>query len=131
MHWPPGEVFVSCEEQGTFGSSSTWAHAQHLRQRRALAIHPAHEAFHRVGQVQHKVWLAVNDLAWLAVGERSRTGGVRINHAVVRAVGVFGKAIGVVVSLPAPINQVTEFITLAGGQVDSCPPNPIAIESGG
>ena len=64
-------------------------------------------------------------LGWRSVSEAAG-GGVEIDHAVVRAVGVFGKAIGVVVSLPAPIDQVTEFITLAGGQVDSCPPNPIA-----
>lgn len=58
-------------------------------------------------------------------------GHFEIDHSIVSAIPVVDKAIGVIIGLPAPIDQITELIAVAGRQIDRGAPDAVAIREKG
>jgi len=110
-HGYSGADGINARGHNKLGRGHAWTHTRHFHSG-AFTIHPTHDAFTRVWEMGRNMGLAINDLAWLAIGKRGCVRHIEIDHTVVAAVDIVRKSIGMIVSLPTAIDQIAKLVAL-------------------
>ena len=72
-----------------------------------------------------EMWLPIKDLARLALSN-CRLHALQIDRAVMAAVDIIREAVGMIVGLPATIDQIAKLVPAPHREIDSGAPDPVS-----